>query len=86
MRGHTDRNGDSLLKPMIWEDKVSQEFVDITIKYLEEDAPLGDIDYDPYVKTTDEKFRDDISTGYRDSIFTKKKMILKDISQRPCIC
>ena len=51
---------------MIWEDKVSQEFVDITIKYLEEDAPLGDIDYDPYVKTTDEKFRDDISTGYRD--------------------
>ena len=32
------------LKPTIWEAEVSPEFVDETIKYLEDEASLGDID------------------------------------------
>ena len=36
------------LKPTVWEDEVSQNFVNEAIKYIEEEADLKDIDYAPY--------------------------------------
>ena len=56
------------LKPTIWEDEVSPEFVDETIKYLEDEASLGDIDYALYDYSTDrvEEFKRDVESGERD--------------------
>ena len=56
------------LKPTIWEDEVSPEFVDEVIKYLEEEADLKDIDYTPYDYSTIAvgKFQRDVESGKRD--------------------
>jgi predicted 2-oxoglutarate/Fe(II)-dependent dioxygenase YbiX len=56
------------LKPTVWEDEVSQNFVNEAIKYIEEEADLKDIDYTPYDYSTIAvgKFQRDVESGKRD--------------------
>tara|TARA_B100000809_G_scaffold265191_1_gene323257 strand:- start:1139 stop:1792 length:654 start_codon:yes stop_codon:yes gene_type:complete len=56
------------LKPTVWEDEVSQNFVNEAIKYIEEEADLKDIDYAPYDYSTIAvgKFQRDVESGKRD--------------------